>query len=199
VGLAKILITGVVMRRKLSEIIQDNPVIPAIKNEAGLEAVLKTDCDIVFILYGDVLNIVEITNRITESGKIAFVNIDLLDGFATKEIVVQYIRKNTRAAGILSSKASMIKAAKAMGFYTVHRLFVIDSFSFENLGKQIAISQPDYLEILPGWPKLISWVMETTNIPIISGGLICFKEDVIAALKAGARAICSTNPEVWSL
>jgi glycerol uptake operon antiterminator len=41
--------------------------------------------------------------------------------------------------------------------------------------------------------------METTNIPIISGGLICFKEDVIAALKAGARAICSTNPEVWSL
>lgn len=187
------------MNKKLNDILDDNPVIPAIKNEAGLDAVLNADSQIVFILYGSILNIADIIEKITASGKMAFVNIDLLEGFASKEIVVQYIRKNTQARGILSSKAQMIKAAKEMGFYTVHRLFIIDSFSFDNLGKQIAISQPDYLEILPGWPRLISWVMETTNIPIISGGLICCKEDVIAALKAGARAICSTNPEVWSL
>jgi glycerol uptake operon antiterminator len=187
------------MSKKIAAILDHNPVIPAIKNDAGLEAVLKTDCEIVFILYGDILNIVDITRKINERGKIAFVNVDLLEGFATKEIVIHYIRQNTKARGILSSKASMLKTAKAMGFYTVHRLFIIDSFSFESIGKQIAISQPDYLEILPGWPRLISWVMETTKIPIISGGLICCKEDVIAALKAGANAICSTNPEVWSL
>jgi len=187
------------MNKKLNDILDDNPVIPAIKNEAGLDAVLNADSQIVFILYGSILNIADMIEKITASGKMAFVNIDLLEGFASKEIVVQYIRKNTQARGILSSKAQMIKAAKEMGFYTVHRLFIIDSFSFDNLGKQIAISQPDYLEILPGWPRLISWVMETTNIPIISGGLICCKEDIIAALKAGARAICSTNPEVWSL
>lgn len=187
------------MSKKLSEILDNNPVIPAIKNADGLKAVLEADSEIVFVLYGSIINIADVIDEITASGKMAFVNVDLLEGFASKEIVVQYIRKNTKARGILSSKAPMIKAAKEMGFYTVHRLFIIDSFSFDNLGKQIAISQPDYLEILPGWPRLISWVMETTTIPIISGGLICCKEDVIAALKAGARAICSTNPEVWAL
>jgi glycerol uptake operon antiterminator len=128
-----------------------------------------------------------------------FINVDLLDGFAGKEIVLQYIRKNTDAAGILSSKASMIRAARDLGFYTIHRLFIIDSFSFSSLARQIEISRPDFLEILPGWPRLVTWVMETTDIPIISGGLICCKEDVVAALKAGATAICSTNPEVWAL
>ena len=187
------------MKKKLMTILENHPVIPAIKDEAGLEAVLKAECEVVFVLYGDVMNIVEISRRIKTSGKMVFINVDLLDGFAGKEIVLQYIRKNTEAAGILSSKASMIRAARDMGFYTIHRLFIIDSFSFSSLARQIEISRPDFLEILPGWPRLVTWVMETTDIPIVSGGLICCKEDVVAALKAGATAICSTNPEVWSL
>ncbi len=187
------------MKKNLLHLLEDYPVIPAVKDEAGLQAVLKTDCEIVFILYGDVLNIVEITNKIKESGKIVFINIDLLEGFASKEIVLKYLQKNTKAEGILSSKASMIKAARDLGFHTIHRLFIIDSFSFKSIDRQIEISKPDYLEILPGWPRLITWVMEKSDIPIISGGLICCKEDVVAALKAGATAICSTNPEVWTL
>jgi glycerol uptake operon antiterminator len=187
------------MRSELNGILEDHPIIPALKDDEGLKAVLNSDCKIVFILYGSVVNISEIAQKVKESGKMAFINVDLLEGFANKEIVIQYMKKYTQAEGILSGKASMIKAAKAQGFYTVHRLFIIDSFSFNNLNKQIEISQPDYIEILPGWPKLISWVMEKTDIPIISGGLICCKEDVVAALKAGATAICSTNPEVWSM
>ena len=187
------------MPDKLCSIFEDHPIIPAIKDDAGLKAVLSSDCKIVFILYGTVVNITEIAQKIKESGKMAFINVDLLEGFANKEIVIQYLKKYTAAEGILSAKASMIRAAKAQGYYTVHRLFIIDSFSFNSISKQIEISQPDYLEILPGWPKLVSWVMAKTGIPIISGGLICCKEDVVAALKAGATAICSTNPEVWSM
>lgn len=187
------------MRNKLFEILENQPIIPAIKDDEGLQAVLSSDSKIVFILYGTVVNITEITKKIYDSGKMAFINVDLLEGFANKEIVIQYIKKYAPAEGILSAKASMIKAAKSQGFFTIHRLFIIDSFSFNSVPKQIEISQPDYLEILPGWPKLISWVMEKTDIPIISGGLICCKEDVVAALKAGATAICSTNPEVWSM
>lgn len=187
------------MGKNLLNIMETNPVIPAIKDEAGLQAVIKSDCKIVFLLYGDVLNIIDIITKIHASGKMVFVNVDLLEGFSNKEIVLQYIKKNTPAVGILSSKASMIKAARDLGFYTIHRLFIIDSFSFNNIGRQIGISKPDYLEILPGWPRLITWVMETTDIPIISGGLICCKQDIVAALGAGATAICSTNPDVWAL
>lgn len=185
--------------KTILSMLENHPIIPALKDNQGLEQVVKAESIIVFVLYGSILNIADIASKIEQSGKMAFINVDLIEGFTSKEIVIKYLKQNTAATGILSSKASMIRAAKELGFYTVHRLFVIDSFSFNNLTRQIEISQPDFLEILPGWPRLVTWVMEITNIPIISGGLICCKEDVVAALKAGATAICSTNPEVWEL
>ncbi|MDD6816334.1 MAG: glycerol-3-phosphate responsive antiterminator, partial [Firmicutes bacterium] len=42
-------------------------------------------------------------------------------------------------------------------------------------------------------------IVEQTAIPIICGGLISDKEDVIGALSAGAAAISSTNQKVWKL
>ncbi|MCG8541708.1 MAG: glycerol-3-phosphate responsive antiterminator [Clostridia bacterium] len=187
------------MGNNLYKILEDNPIIPGIKDNKGLEAVLASDCKIVFILYGNVLNISGIVQKIKEAGKMAFINVDLLDGFSHKDIVIQYLKQNTGADGILSAKASMLKAAKSQGLFTIHRLFLIDSMSFHNLDKQVEISKPDCIEILPGWPKVISWVSEKGHRPIIAGGLVCDKDDVIAALKAGATAISSTNTEVWSM
>jgi len=71
------------MVSKLSKILDNHPVVPAIKNKAGLEAVLKTDCEIVFILYGDILNIIDIAGKITDSGKMAIVN-EAEDHFSVK-------------------------------------------------------------------------------------------------------------------
>jgi glycerol uptake operon antiterminator len=190
----------VFMINNFFSILQDNPIIAGIKDDRDLKSVLQSDCTVVFILYGDVLNIGEIVQKIKDHGKMAFINVDLLDGFSNKEVVVKYLKKHTRADGILSSKAYMIKAAKSQGFFTIHRFFLIDSFSFHNLDKQIEISQPDCVEIMPGcMPKVISWVIEKIDIPLIAGGLVCEKDDVVAALKAGASAISSTNIEVWSM
>lgn len=187
------------MINSLYRILEENPIIPGIKDDKGLNGVLKSDCKIVFILYGTVLNISEIVQKIKDSGKMAFINVDLLEGFSHKEIVVEYLKQHTQADGILSAKASMLKAAKNQGFFTIHRFFLIDSLSFHNLDRQIKISKPDCIEILPGWPKVISWVTEKSELPIIAGGLVCDKDDVIAALKARATAISSTNAEVWAM
>jgi glycerol uptake operon antiterminator len=40
---------------------------------------------------------------------------------------------------------------------------------------------------------------ERIDIPIIAGGFIHEKEDVIAALHAGALAVSASNPKVWSV
>lgn len=188
------------MSRAFYKILEENPVIPGIKDDEGLNSVATNDSRIVFVLYGNVMNIANIVKRLKADGKIVFVNVDLIEGFASKEIVVEFMKHYTETDGILSSKASMIKAAKAQGLLTIHRLFLIDSFSFRNIEKQIQISQPDCIETLPGgMPKVISWVADMVHIPIIAGGLVCDKEDVVAALKAGATAISSTNVSVWSM
>ncbi len=180
--------------------IEEYPIIAGIKDHKGLEQVIQSDCNIVFVLYGNILNIGEIVQRIKNHGKLAFIHVDLLDGSSHSEVVISFLKKHTTADGIISTKAPMIKAAKSHGFYTIHRFFLIDSMTFHNIDKQIAVSNPDCIEILPGcMPKVIGWVMQKVNLPLIAGGLVCEKEDVVAALKAGANAISSTNPEVWSL
>ncbi len=188
------------MSNRFLNAVEENPIIAGIKDNKGLEKAIQSDCNVVFILYGNILNIGEIVQKIKEHGKLAFIHVDLLDGSSHSEVVVSFLKKHTHADGIISTKASMIKAARSHGFYTIHRFFLIDSMTFHNIDKQIAASNPDCIEILPGcMPKVIGWVMKKVNVPLIAGGLVCEKEDVVAALKSGATAISSTNSDVWLL
>ena len=176
-----------------------NSTIPGIKDNDDFQAVLKLPVKPVFVLYGDILTIPDIVRKLKEHGKTVFVNIDLIEGFSSKEIVVKFLKTTTQIDGILSSKANMIRAAGNLGLITIHRFFLIDSFSYSNLFKQIEISKPDCIEMMPGcMPTVISWVVEKTDIPVIAGGLVCNADDAQAALNAGACAVSSTNRIVWS-
>ena len=182
------------------KILQDNPVIASVMDDAGVRSVIRSECKIVFVLYGSVVSIPAIVATLKKHGKMVFVDVDLLEGFASKEIVVTYLKLHTATDGVLSSKAFMVKAAKEEGLFAVHRFFLIDSMSYQNVTKQIKTSKADCIEILPGcMPRVITWLLADTTIPLIAGGLVCDKEDVVAALKAGATAIASSNEAVWAM
>ena len=59
------------MHREFIEKLEANPVIAAIKDDQGLEHAIASDCEIIFILYGDVCEIPSIVQRIKKSDKIA--------------------------------------------------------------------------------------------------------------------------------
>lgn len=181
--------------------LEANPIIAAIKNDAGLEAAITSTCPIIFILYGNLCNIGEIVDRLKQAGKIVFIHVDLLEGTSSKNIVVDFIKKASAADGIISAKVTLLKAAKVAGLLTIHRFFLIDSISYESLPKLAASSGADCVEIMPGYSKRgIRWVLEI--IPedqiLIASGLVCRKEDIVNALSAGATAISTTNIEAWS-
>lgn len=55
-------------------------------------------------------------------------------------------------------------------------------------------------KLMPGvMPKVIRQMAETLSVPVIAGGLISDKEDIIAALDAGAASISTTKEELWFL
>lgn len=61
-------------------------------------------------------------------------------------------------------------------------------------------SKPTFVEVLPGViPKAIYKLSQNTQIPIIAGGMIESKEEVIEALGAGAVAISTSNSNLFSL
>jgi len=185
------------MKKNIRDLLRGNPVIPGIKDDRGLQSVLSAENKLVFILYGTIVNIGEIVGSLKDAGKTVFVNVDLLEGGGGRGIILDFLRQNSDTDGILSSKAGLVKAAKNLGFYTIHRFFLIYSFSFKSMDKQIKMSEPDCLEILPGWPKLVSWTLDKLDYPLIAGGLICFEEDMKAALDAGANSISTTNENLW--
>ncbi|MGN0251368.1 MAG: glycerol-3-phosphate responsive antiterminator [Oliverpabstia sp.] len=178
--------------------LEDCPVIAAVKDEQGLRACLKSESSVVFVLYGDICSISTIVETIKAGGKYAVVHMDLIQGLGSKEISVDFLKQQTRADGIISTRPAMIRRAKELGLFTIMRFFVIDSMAYENIQKQTAAVCPDVIEILPGlMPKVIRKICQTVRRPVIAGGLISEKEDIMAALKAGAAAISTTNQQVW--
>lgn len=185
-------------QKELLKLLGESPIIAAVKNEKGLEKSLESECRAVFILFGDLVGIRQITDRVKSAGKLAFVHIDLIDGLSARDVSVDFIARSTGADGIITTKAGLARRAKALGLLAVQRFFVIDSISLSNIEKQMPLPAADLIEILPGvMPKIIRRLAQSTKKPIIAGGLIMSKEDIIAALDAGALAISSTDRDVW--
>lgn len=192
------------MNREFYDAVEANPVIAAVKSDAGLQAAVEMEeIQVIFVLYGDVCTIPEILERIKAAGKKAMVHIDLIAGLSAKEISVEFIARQTRADGIITTKPALVRRAKELGIFAVLRFFVIDSLALkniENLEMQCGTSRPDFIEVLPGvMPKVLGRIAKVSRIPMIAGGLITEKEDVIAALSVGAIAVSSTNQDVWKL
>ena len=190
------------MGREFVEAIEAAPIVAAVKDDNGLEMCLKSDIDAVFILYGDICTISDIVARVKDAGKIAMVHMDLINGLSSKDISTDFIRKYTRADGIITTKGNLITHAKEIGLATVLRYFVLDSMALINIERQShqnRESQPDMIEILPGIivPKMIRKICSMSRVPVICGGLIQEKEDVMHALASGAAAISTTSSDVW--
>lgn len=186
------------MEQKFYDAMSDCPVIAAVKNFEGIERCLESDVKIVFVLFGNLCNISEIVGRVKEAGKIALVHIDLIEGLSAHEIAVDYIRKNTKADGIISTRMNMINRAKELSLYTVFRIFVLDSRAYQSIEKQKRQIRADFIEILPGvMPKIIQKINELSSQAVIAGGLITDREDVIDALNAGAISVSTTNQDIW--
>ena len=94
---------------KLEDIFASSPVITAVKDEAGLEHAMEKECAIVFILYGNVCSIPRIVEKVKAHGKMAIVHVDLIVGLSSKEVAVDYIKENTLADGIISTRPGLVK------------------------------------------------------------------------------------------
>lgn len=178
------------------ELLQASPVIAAVKNDEGLAHALESDCAVVFILYGTILNIGEIVGKIKTAGKLAFVHTDLVEGLSNREITVDFLAEGTRADGVISTRPNLIHRAKELGLITVQRFFLLDSLAFENVVRQS--SHADVVDILPGaMPGVIRRLSQRVAQPVIASGLLMDKHDVCSALSAGAIAVSTTCEVLW--
>ncbi len=180
--------------------IEENPVIAAIRSEDDLDEAVYSPVSTVFLLHADIFNIKKIVENIKENGKHVFVHIDMLDGIGKDQRAIDYIAREVRPHGIISTRNSHIKYAIDKGIFTIQRVFLIDSLSYENAVKSVLSVRPDMVEVMPGiMPNILKRISRRLPMSVIAGGLIETKEDIIGLLGSGAIAVSTGKKELWKL
>ena len=125
------------MNQEFYDAVEANPVIAAVKNDAGLQAAVEMEeIQMIFVLYGDVCTIPAILERIKAfCGKKSNGTYRSDAGLSAKEISVEFIARQTRADGIITTKPALVRRAKELGIFAVLRFFVIDSLALKKYRK----------------------------------------------------------------
>lgn len=184
----------------LEELLEENPVVAAIRNEDDLRKVIKSDAKIVFVLSGNIIDIKDICDQLKAAKKVIFVHIDMIEGLKGDAKGVEFIKKFADPFGIITTKTSNIRCAMNLGLCTIQRVFIIDSQSLHTGIANIHSTMPHAVEVMPGIAsKIINTMRKDIKVPIIAGGLINTKKDVMDAISAGAIAVSTSNGDIWNL
>ncbi len=188
------------MEAGLKDRMVENPVIAAVKDDESLKKALCSECSTIFLLSSTLLEVGRQVLQIKQAGKVAVVHIDLVEGLSNREIAVDVLQQTCHPDGIISTRPAQVRRARQLGLLTIQRAFILDSMSITSLKGQLSVGHPDFIEILPGiMPRVITEITESTNTPVIAGGLIKYKDEVVAAIRAGAIAVSSTCQAVWEM
>ncbi|TME35697.1 MAG: glycerol-3-phosphate responsive antiterminator [Chloroflexi bacterium] len=176
------------------------PVIAAIRDEDGLRMALDSPATVLLLLSGTLMNIAQLVHRVEREGRFVFVHIDLIDGLAKDQHGLRWLSENARPTGIISTRGSVISAARTQNLSTIQRVFLLDSQSVLT-GVELAHNvRPDVVEVLPGiLPGVIADLVRRNEWPLIAGGLITSAEHCRDALRAGAWGVSTSDPRLWHL
>lgn len=183
----------------LIEALERRPVVPAVRElDAGFEAMLDVEHAAIFVLGGDIFELVE---RLQGQGSrpSVCVNVDLARGVSPDVEGIRFLSRHVE--GVISTHRRTIELARASGLVTVQRLFAIDSGAVERGLKMIVRAAPDFVEILPAlaYPEIAEYYRQACGIPVLAGGLVTSPGHVSSLLDAGARGVSTSKSGLWSL
>ncbi|MEN1967455.1 glycerol-3-phosphate responsive antiterminator [Lentibacillus sp. N15] len=177
-----------------------NGILPAVREMKDFEKLLSSEHDYIIFLETRLSQIKSLVDYSRRSNKKVLVHADLIQGLKTDDYGIEFILREMKPDGIISTRGNVISMAKQHHLLAVQRIFAVDSHALENTIQIINRVKPDYIEIMPGIiPALITEIYERTGIPVIAGGLIRTNEDVSSAYRAGAKAITTSDSELWSV
>ncbi|WP_314348044.1 glycerol-3-phosphate responsive antiterminator [Fusobacterium massiliense] len=184
----------------IKKLLERNPVIPAVKDIITLEKALYSSNEIVFIIMSNIINIKDYCEKLKLKGKKVYIHIDMIDGLNSTNNGIDYIINSVKPEGILTTKSNVVAHAYKNNINVIQRFFILDSLSYEKALQNIKENKIVAAEIMPGlMPKIIKKISSQTNVPIITGGLIKEKEDIINAINAGALSVSTTEVELWDI
>jgi glycerol uptake operon antiterminator len=181
------------------EFLRETRIIAAVRNAEGLQSALESPVRIVYLLFGNPMNIGSMLKSVRDCGKLPLVNADLLQGISRDAYAVEYLA-SCGTAGIISTNHETLRAARAQELVTVLRTFIIDSAAVESGKRFLMHFQPDAIELLPAIaaPLVIDGIREShPHLHVIAGGLVTNLKQVERLVEAKVDAVSLSDPKLW--
>ena len=184
----------------IEKILEDHPIIAAIKDVDDLEQIPEDKIDVIFILRSRLSDLNEIIEKAMDLDVLVFLHIDMVKGIGKDKEAIRYLAQEIGIDGIMTTKSYLIKAAKKENLITIQRLFMLDSESLKTGVNIVKSTEPDLIEVLPGLvvPTMVDKLKEKLDIPLIAGGLVRNKDQVKEILDKDVAAISTSQKDLWN-
>ncbi len=175
--------------------LEQNPIIAAVSDD-GFDAALSSPAQVIFYLSADLMSVHDQIQKAHNAHKYILIHIDLAVGIGKDRTGIQYLAQ-CGVDGIISTRAQLIRFAKEQDLVTVQRFFALDSKGMESIEEMLRNTNPNFMEIMPGVIGKAIARFSGGYVPVIAGGLIQTKQEVMEALRCGATAVSTGCKELW--
>ncbi|MCL5032769.1 MAG: glycerol-3-phosphate responsive antiterminator [Thermotogae bacterium] len=185
--------------KEVIERLKVNPVIPAIRRSEDVKIICHLQDRVVFLLETSLNEYRDQIDTLKQSGHKVFVHLDLIKGLKSDPAGLDFILKENKPDGIISTHKTILDIAKKYGLIRIHRIFMIDSEALIS-GQQLVQSvHPDFVEILPGLALIAieEDELKRFSFPLIAGGLVTTKAQVNALTARGVVAVSTSKNFLW--
>jgi|SRR6056297_880257 len=185
--------------QRLEELLEKFPIVAGINEDTKLKKALFSKIRAVFLLNAKLNKLNSYKSKCEEKEKQLFLHLDLIRGMSSDKEAISYLASKSLCDGIITTHKNLIEYSQNKGFYTIQRIFVLDSGTIKNGINSLKKIRPDAVEILPGLmaPFFIDQINYKMDIPFIAGGLIRNKEHVDELLNKGIMAVSTSEDKLW--
>ena len=187
--------------KNILRLLANGPVIPAPRSIDDFKHALQHHpSPTVILLFGDINMLPNLLQQAKQYNKRVLVHFDLLGGIGKDRAAVTFLSR-LGVTGAITTKPALVKYAREEGMLVIQRLFLMDSESMKTGIHLLKNYKPDALEVLPACipSSVVSSLKQETGLPILGGGLLYTKEDVLQALKNGVCAVSTSRRELWDI
>ena len=187
--------------RNVSGLLCRTPVIPAPRTLEDFQfALQQTESLCIILLFGDINTLPDLLAQAKKANKCLIVHMDLLEGIGKDKAGIKFLM-HLGVNAIITTKPHLVKSVRGEeGMIVIQRLFLVDSEALRTGISAINSCKPDAVEVLPASipASSVRYLQAQTGLPILAGGLLHTREDVLTALRHGLSAISASKRELWN-
>lgn len=176
-------------------------VLPIVENRTQFGQVLEQASGKVIVLrHCSLFDLSALLEKATRRDYAIYVNIDTIDGIQADVAGLQFLAEHFHVTGIISHNPKTLIQGKELGLETIQRIFAVDSSGLDSALSTIEVASIDLLDIAPARviPYFTPGQLAAFPLPFIGSGLMSTFAQIQTVLRAGARYVAVSRPELWS-